>query len=89
MYSDVFMRDPAEGLEESDRVPLHERPESLGTGTSGLAVAGVPRYPELIEFVLERLGWNGDDFETHRLTIGFPPIPCSVVMSHPLKPRNR
>lgn len=84
MYSDVFMRHPAEGLEECDRMPLHETPESLGAGTTGLALAGVPRYPELIEYALERLGLRGDCFETHRLTIGYPPIPSSVVMSHPL-----
>lgn len=84
MYSDVFMRDPAEGLEECDRMPLYETPESLGRGTTGLFVGGAPRYAEMVEFAFDRLGWNGDDFLSHRLTIGFPPIPASVVMSHPL-----
>lgn len=83
MYSDVFMRDPAE-LEDHDRMPLRETPEYLGTGTTALATSGVPRYAELIEYALDQVGLQGDDFETHRLTIGYPPIPSSVVMTHPL-----
>lgn len=84
VYSDVFTREATEGFDECDRMPLHEKPESLGMGTTGLFVANVPRYAEMIEYAFDRLRWDARHFEAHRLTIAFPPIPSTVILSHPL-----
>jgi hypothetical protein len=62
-------------------IPHYESVEHLGRGAAVLYAPDVPRYTELAEFVFERMGWKGGDFEVFRVKMAYPPIPTAVVVS--------
>lgn len=70
--------EPLYGLEIQEQV--HE----LGAGLSNLASPDLPRYPELVEYVLGRVGKPLSEFRGYRVSLRFPPIPTVLKISHPL-----
>jgi hypothetical protein len=65
-----------------DRLLLpDERVMYLGRGTHTLCSPGIPRLAELAQWVFDRLGWDGDQFDVHRCTIAYPIMPSTVAVS--------
>jgi hypothetical protein len=44
----------------------------------------VPRYPQLVQKVYDRMGWNAEDFRAVRLTMQYPPLGSNVILRFPL-----
>lgn len=87
MYCDAGMRDPTEPFYEWEKLPLFERPEHLGMGLTGVHAPEVPSYLELIRYAFERVHWDSSQFDAYRLRVGFPPVPATITLSHPLPQR--
>ena len=45
----------------------------------------VPRYPQLLQKVYERLEWNPEDFRGVRLLMKYPPLGANVILRFPLE----
>jgi len=73
---------------EVDRLPMRETVMYLGRGSSALATPDVPRYVEMVEYAMRRLGWDGNRFLVYRCRVEFPVMPSSVVVQFelPTKP---
>jgi hypothetical protein len=81
VYSDLFGHALMRGENrERYRLASTHSMERLGRGTGAAHSADVPRYSRMLEHVLGRVGWNGDDFEVHRARIEFPFARTSVLV---------
>ncbi len=74
LFDQAFDRRPA----DLDRLPLHEGVEYRGGGSLAVQTPDVPRYPEMIRFAFDRLGWPDAEFDVYRLQIPYPPIPTAI-----------
>ena len=52
--------------------------EGLGLGMSGLAIRGIPRYPELVHEAFERTGWDPTKFRGYRARVTYP-VPMTLM----------
>lgn len=67
-----------------DRLPFNGNVEHLGKGPSLVYTPHVPRYVEMVQYVLEKLGWAAERFDVYRVVIEYPVIPSTVAMTHEL-----
>jgi len=84
LYGDLFGGGPGVRYEPSDRLPLHDPLVHLGTGPDAALTPDIPRYPDMLHYALERLGWNGQEFDLYRLRMQYPPIPTTLMLCKPL-----
>lgn len=85
VYSELSDRPsiPFPGM-EPDRLPVSESVEYLGREPSVVYTPHVARYAEMVQYVFDKLGLDGERFDVYRAVLLYPPIPTSVVMSHEL-----
>ena len=60
-------------------VPLPGRPPVVATQT-------VPQYPEIVQFVQQRLNRTADEFRGCRLEVSYPPLGSTVLLRFDLPP---
>jgi hypothetical protein len=70
-----------------DQLPLAETVQSIGHCPPVVATPLVPRYPEMVQRVYDRMGWHADDFYGFRFVMKYPPMPTAIVMQHDLAVR--
>jgi hypothetical protein len=70
--------------DERDLLRVSENVQRLGRGTARLRTAEVPRYGELIQRLMEQMGWNPKDFDVYRIRMRYPPLPAAVMLQHDL-----
>ena len=80
--------EPRAQRKEVDLLPLRETITYLGRGPSVLATPHVPRYSEMVEYALSRVGWNGNRFLVYRCRVEYPVMPSSVVVQYDLPERS-
>ncbi len=82
VYSELTGETPPLQLAQARiALPVFEQVNFLGRGRSILYSAEVPRYSEIADFVFNRFGWDSQEWDIYRVTMDFPPIPTSVVVS--------
>jgi hypothetical protein len=69
--SEVLDGSPAEFSDE-DLLPMAEKVFCLGRGLEGGRTPLVPRYVEMLTYVMERVGWNPAEFRLFRSRIDYP-----------------
>ena len=71
-----------------DRVLLHlgAEIEDHGRGLRTAHIPELPRYPEMLGSICDRIGVRRDEFQVYRVTIAFPPIPCGVMIERDMNP---
>lgn len=57
MFGDLFDHRFNDPPVAADRLPLGERVEYLGSGADAVSAPEVPRYPEMVRFAFDRVGW--------------------------------
>ena len=67
-----------------DRLPFDDPVVYLGTGPAVLHTPEVPRYPEIAQYVFDRLDWNGAHFDVFRCTVAYPAMPSTVWIRYDL-----
>ncbi len=85
VYNDLLV-DPRQPSAQraGDRIPVFETVQHLGKGLSSIRTPDVPRYVEMVGYVMERMGWEADQFDVYRVRIEFPPLPTTVAMLNDL-----
>jgi hypothetical protein len=69
---------------EMDLMSKLDPPTLLGRGAATLYTPEVPRYPEMAQFVFDRLGWDSSRFLIHRFRMDYPVMPASVMLQFDL-----
>lgn len=72
------VNDPTRDL---DRLDLPETVRALGTGLAALEAAELPRYPELVGRLCERVGWDPARLRSFRCRVEYPPYGTQVVLA--------
>lgn len=62
------------------RLPMAETAQRLGRGLNAAALDSAPEYSGAIGRVFERLGWDPEGFELHRLSVEFPVMGTSLAL---------
>lgn len=63
-----------------DMLDVVESVEPLGESIGGARSRDVPRYPELLRYAWERLGWRASDFRGFRCRVEYPIYGSQVAM---------
>jgi hypothetical protein len=86
VYSDHRDQSPivVGGVRESDRLSVQETVVRLGQGLDDLYTPDVPRYPEMVEYALHRMGWDPEKFEVWRCRVEYPVMPSTVTVQFDL-----
>lgn len=72
------VNDPARDI---DRLELQESIDHLGTGFAKARSKDLPRYPDLLNLVAERMSWDAGKFRVYRCSIEYPLYGTQVVMA--------
>jgi len=70
-----------------NRLSVSASVDLLGKGPGVVHSPDVPRYAEMVRYVLGKLAWDGNCLSVYRVRLQFPPIPTSVVMRYELRER--
>jgi hypothetical protein len=65
--------------DEQHRMPLSAKVLNVSAGPMS-NLKRYPAYTDVLQFVLERLGFAAGEFRGHRFTMVYPPIPAALVM---------
>lgn len=68
-------------------LPVTTEVADLGESPPDTTTPEFPRYPDLVRFTAQHLGFSSDDFHGFRYRLRYPPIPSFVVMRHALLER--
>lgn len=87
VYSDLPRgpRYPEDG-NEAGLLPMPSTVADLGEGPPDTTTPEMPRYTELIEYAVSRLGLSSEEFHGFRYRLRYPPIPTLALLRHPLLP---
>ncbi|MEM9378378.1 MAG: hypothetical protein AAGB93_00415 [Planctomycetota bacterium] len=79
------------GLEfrDADRLPIEPEFVSLGTGLAKIDDRERERHAELVRWALHEAGWDGSEFDVHRLKLAYPPLPSAVALDWTRRKRKR
>jgi hypothetical protein len=84
LFGDALRRGP--GRERYSLSSVH-RVEFLGQGLGRTQTPEIPRYTRMLQYVMDRLSWDGAQFNTYRVRIELPFTPTSMVVSFDLLDR--
>ena len=73
-----------EGLQvsrELDELAIAEEAHFAGIGPSALRAAEFPQYPQLVEHVCARLGWDPMSFDAYRTRVEYPILNTVIQMT--------
>jgi hypothetical protein len=79
VYSHPIGR-PVQALGPSDLLPVTEKAVYLGRGLDVARTPVIPRYPELLEYVLRRVGWKSQELRLFRCRANYPPLSALIAM---------
>ncbi|MFG0293724.1 MAG: hypothetical protein ACF8MJ_11325 [Phycisphaerales bacterium JB050] len=74
---------------ESDELFVREKISLLGRGLSMTHAPDLPGYHDLASDVFARLALNPEDYELYRIRIAYPPFPATIMVRHPLLPKDQ
>ena len=80
VYSDLRAVDPVLAGRVRDLLPTSASVVYLGKGPQVLSSPDVPRYAEMVQYALDRAGWDARQFDVYRCRIEFPVMPSSVMV---------
>lgn len=60
----------------------------LGRGPAAISTPDVPCLGELAQFVFDRLGWDGSQFDAYRCRIAYPLVPSTAALRVELPPAS-
>ena len=80
VYSDLRAVDPAVSGREHDLLPTSASVVHLGKGPEVLSSPDVPRYSEMVQYALDRAGWDAREFDAYRCRVEFPVMPSSIMV---------
>lgn len=74
-----------------DRLELGESVQYLGRGFAGVRASHIPNYVEMLEYVVNRRGWNPDELRGYRVLIAHPIYGSQVTLGFecPQEPEAR
>lgn len=84
VYGDQRVGDTAAKYSQAELLLAGETVRNLGRGPSVVHTADVPRYPEMVQYVCDRLGWDATRFDVYRCRLDYPIMPSSVVIEFEL-----
>lgn len=87
LYSDLFSGQLFTEHLGCDELSLDEKVQRLGAGIEGAHTPAMPRYREMLRYAFERVGWNAEEFDLHRISLEYPITPTDLVLRHPLPER--
>lgn len=70
----------ADARRQRNLLSLTDPVHSLGWGITALSTPLLPRYPKLLRYVFDQVGWDPDDFRALRFLLNYPPIPTVVLL---------
>ena len=65
-------------------LPCADRVEYLGRGLPSVQSNDVPCYHELMQYVCQKLGWDGDQLDVYRVRVPYPVISTAYAIRFPL-----
>lgn len=74
---------PASGRDRG-MLPLHETVHEVG-GPTDVVTPELPRYREMLHSVVERAGWQANEFTGFRFAMRYPPIPTIALFRYLLE----
>jgi hypothetical protein len=84
LFSDLFEGSRTFRYRESDALPVLETLECLSAAPDALRLKELPRYPELVQYAFERVGWRPEEFQVFRLRMQYPALATTLLLKHEL-----
>ncbi len=80
VFAHLPRRLPSKVDQEGVKLPFSEPFSYLGTGADVLRIREVPRYPELIQYACEKMGWKFEDMDLYRIRLEYPLMDSNVLL---------
>ena len=80
VFAHLPRRIPSKVDREGVRLPFNEPFSYLGSGADVLRIREVPRYPELIQYACQKMGWRFQDMDLYRIRLEYPLMDSNVLL---------
>lgn len=87
LHSELAGGPPFPGGHARNNLPVFETVEPIGRGPSAVHSPEVPRYGQMVRYVIDKLGCDGSRLKVYRVRVAFPPIPTSLAVRYELPER--
>ncbi|MBL8758175.1 MAG: hypothetical protein JNK35_07085 [Phycisphaerae bacterium] len=84
LYGQLYGSEPRIG---DFRIPVGEKAELVPGRPPAIHTSVVPQHERVIDYAMQRLGWNLRDFRVWRLMVKYPPMHSMAVMRFSLPPK--
>lgn len=88
LYSDLGGLGKTPARTERDRLLLTTEIQELGSEPGSAYLTQLKKYPEMLDYAFERLGWDRSSFKHYRVLMEFPVMPASVDIGWMLPERK-
>jgi hypothetical protein len=65
---------------EGVRLPFSETFNFMGSGADVARIREVPRYPDLIKYACEKMGWRFEEMDLYRIRIEYPLMDSNILL---------
>jgi hypothetical protein len=65
---------------EGVKLPLTEQFSFMGSGADVSRIREVPRYPELVKYACQKMGWKFEDMDLYRIRLEYPLMDSNVLL---------
>ncbi|MCH2133547.1 MAG: hypothetical protein MK116_07340 [Phycisphaerales bacterium] len=72
-----------------DQLEIFDRVEYLGCGPNAMCSSNVPRYPQMISYICDKMNWSVDELDVYRLRLEYPYVPTTITLNYPLPERSK
>jgi hypothetical protein len=80
VYTHLPRRLPSKVDQEGVRLPFTETFNYMGSGADVMRIREVPRYPELVRYACEKMGWRFEDMDLYRIRFEYPLMDSNVLL---------
>jgi hypothetical protein len=88
VYGDHRNVDPALPGRDCDLLAMSASAAYLGRGPSVLHTPAIPRYSEMVQYAMDKAGWDAESLDVYRCEVEYPVMPSSVVVQFELLETN-
>jgi len=88
VFGHIFAHGQPTGTNDDPSIlPIKQATVELPGSPPRVNTALVPKYPQIVQRVYDRMGWKGEDFRAIRLLMEYPPLGSNVILRFALPER--
>jgi hypothetical protein len=80
VFAHLPRRLPSKVDREGVRLPFTEQFTFMGSGTDVARIREIPRYPDVVKYACQKMGWRFEDMDLYRIRLEYPLMDSNILL---------